>query len=186
MIKLPSNIKRIFIDLDDTLVDFMGGLLKLFYGEEKVYTEQDKIDLDHLLRTDSKVLDHMWFLLGKQDVSWYVNLPKLPWCDNLILAARKACYNTTFLTSPGTRKEAALVAYSKILWSIKEFGRNELIITKNKHFCANVGCILIDDNIDYIVPWENNGGFPIHLKRWSNEGFTPLEVIKALNEYVVE
>jgi hypothetical protein len=182
MIKLPV-IKRIFIDLDDTLVDFMGELHKLLYGPEKNPTQEELIVVDRKLRDEPEFVDKMWDLIGNAGPQWYAGLPKLSWCDDLLNAARKACPDVCILTSPGSREQAVVACQGKIMWSLKEFGKNDIILAKRKYLCASEGFLLIDDNPFFLDKWEAYGGFPVHLKRWFDDGFTPDEIIESLLNY---
>lgn len=182
MIRLPY-IQRIFIDLDDTLVDFMGEFYKLLFGPDKKPTREQLIAVDRRLRAEPRFVDEMWTLIGREGPQWYENLPKLEWADRLLEAANKACPNVSILTSPGSRLQAATTAHGKILWSIKEFGKNDIILAKRKYLCASYGFVLIDDNPYFLDKWEEYGGFPIHLSRWFDNGYTPEEIIDSLLSY---
>jgi 5'(3')-deoxyribonucleotidase len=177
-------IKRIFIDLDDTLVDFMGEFIKLLYGPEKKITPELLTETDLRLRTDPSFIDKMWNLVVEAGPQWYANLPKLPWADQLLEAANKACPDVAILTSPGSREQATIAAFGKIQWSLNEFGKNTIILAKRKYMCASDGALLIDDNPYYLNSWGNYCGTPVHLKReWYDYGYTAEEIIEALLKY---
>ena len=108
----------------------------------------------------------------------------LPWAKDLLSAAKKACKNVAILTSPGETVTSETAALGKILWSIKEFGENRLILAKQKYMCASPGAILIDDWEKFTKPWEEAGGTAIKLKReWNKTGYTHDEIIDTLLKY---
>jgi hypothetical protein len=176
---LPKPIKRIFIDLDDTLVDYLGSLYDLMWGKSMLHVERDLVKFNQYLLDGGDSL--MWKKLERVGPNWWFSLPKLPWADDLLSICYKICPDVAVLTSPGRSPKAAA---GKLEWSFKHLGDNELILTKKKHMCASPGSVLIDDWDKFTVPWEQAGGFSIKLSReWSPQGYSAGEVISSLVKY---
>jgi hypothetical protein len=179
---LPGSIKRIFIDLDDTMVDFMGAAMEIFWGP--VEKTPEVLTAFNTFINDKPTHKIMWEKIEKLGPDWWEDLPKLPWADNILSACKDTCSNIAFLTSPGVSPNAAA---GKIKWSNKHFGENELIMTKKKHMCACEGSLLIDDWDKFLVPWASNGGVAYQLKReWNSSGFSAEEIISLLRSPSLE
>jgi len=184
-VKLPPKIEKIFIDLDDTLVDFVGPASELS-GHRGPMTKEVRNRFWGLV-DNKEAQDKLWAQINKIGPEWWANLPKLPWADELWAVANEASPNVAIMTSPGSGKNhpgAELAAHGKILWTMKNFNENMLVLTYKKHLCASPGAVLIDDWGKFIKPWAEHGGCALQLKRsWKASGFTAIEIIDALKKY---
>jgi len=181
-IKLPPKITKIFIDLDDTLVDFMGQAAILL-GYSGVNTKQDLTRFWTLVSGD-QMQTELWARLNAAGSEWWANLPKLPWADDLLAAANAACDDVVILTSPGCRSGAEIAAKGKILWSLREYRNNELILAHKKYMCSSPGAVLVDDWGKFTKPWEQRGGTAVKLRRdWNETGHSPDDIIDAFTRY---
>lgn len=177
---LPRPIYRIFIDLDDTLVDFMGQVYRLIHNKDPEGTEEDwKAFESYINREGGDAL--MWKKLEQRGASWWANLPKLPWADDVWGLCNAICPNVAILTSP-SRSSAA--AAGKMQWAEKNYGTDNLIITKKKYMCAFPGSVLIDDWDKFALPWQEHGGVSVLMRReWSDAGYLPGEILSILVRY---
>lgn len=186
MRRLPNNITRVCLDLDDVLVDFEGAVEKLMFGSPILDVRKQR-EFWLTIGSNKEARDNMWGRIREYGADWWAGLDKLPWFDDLWEAANRVCDNVIILSSPGDSVTTAeFAAQGKIRWSMKEFGHNNLCLTSLKYMCACKDVILIDDLDKFIEPWTENGGFPIKLrKRWEHkdEGYSPDEIISALNKF---
>jgi hypothetical protein len=180
--RLPKKINKIFIDLDDTLVDFIGEAASLL-GIREVSTEQDKKKLCEIVFSEG-MQPELWARINKAGPEWWASLPKLPWADELWKVANQACDDVIILTSPGRHTGAETAAMGKVMWSLKQFKDNYVMLAYRKYMCSHPGALLIDDWDKFTVPWEKRGGTAIQLYReWNSKGYTYDEIIEALNRY---
>lgn len=180
--KLPKEIKKVFIDMDDTLVDFIGPAHELYYGY-KAKNSREMLSFWNAL-SDSDFKQVLWNKINEVGSSWWANLNKLPWADELLKAANKACKDVIILTSPGCSTASANAVVGKIEWSMKAFNDNLLVITDKKYMCSSTGAVLIDDWDKFLVPWEKYGGTSIKIRRdWHDTGYYPGEIVDALYRY---
>jgi len=180
--RLPNKITKIFLDLDEVLVDFVSSAYSLmckvhFNPATKDYIDFiDKFNLNEDYRTES------WAKIKNEGPDWWTNLPKLEWADELWATANAACGTVAVLTAPGRLPEAAS---GKWQWAKNGIGRKNIILAGSKHLVASPGAILIDDRDKYITSWEEAGGIGIQLRRnWSSSGYFPEEIIYALKQYI--
>lgn len=183
--KLPVKIEKIFIDLDDTFVDFVGAAYELM-GGPKVATTADYNKFWDFLWQDGRQ-DELWSRIIKKGPQWWTDLKKLEWADELWKVANEACDDVIFLSSPGSGKYhggAEIAAHGKIMWSVKHYKENMLVLAYRKYMCSYPGALLIDDWGKYIEPWEQRGGKALHLRRpWHDSGHYPEEIIETLRKY---
>ncbi|MCK5019041.1 MAG: hypothetical protein KAS32_18415 [Candidatus Peribacteraceae bacterium] len=180
--KLPRKIDKIFIDLDDTLVDFIGQAAILL-GFTGVSTKQSLKKFWNYIN-EKGMQAELWARLNSAGPEWWANLPKLPWADELMKAANAACKDVIILTSPGRNSGAEIAAHGKLLWTLREYKDNMLILAYKKYMCSSPGALLIDDWNKFTVPWEERGGVALKLRReWHDTGYSPDEIIDALIKY---
>jgi len=179
---LPKKIEKVFIDLDDTLVDFIGTAFKLFNRSSITSDSDIKKFWSFIEKEDNN--KSMWKKINSNGPRWWKELPKLPWADRLVEAANNACSDVIILTSPGNGPGSGVAAQGKIEWSLKNFGSNELVLAYKKYMCSSPGSILIDDWDKFTVPWSERGGTALTVKRpWTNTGYDVEDIIQALNKY---
>lgn len=177
--KRLGKIDKIFVDLDDTLVDFVGSAARLL----NVGIIDGKVDYKYFwgYLGDKAGQRSLWKNINKAGPEWWESLPKLPWADNLWQAACTSCPDVIILTSPGKSVGAEIAASGKLRWVFKNYGAHNIIITPHKHMCSSPGALLIDDWDKFTIPWEERGGTALKIKReWSNTGYSPGAIIKML------
>jgi FMN phosphatase YigB (HAD superfamily) len=135
---------KIYCDMDGVLVDFDKGYKEL--------TGKD-IAGQHYNDTD------FWDPINKAGYDFWF---KLEWMkDGKQLWKYIEKYNPKLLSAP-SRQEDSRVA--KLDWVYKELPDTKLILRSAKHKkdFAEPNAILIDDRLDNIQGWRDNGGIGIH------------------------
>jgi len=165
--KYPSLIdKKIFLDLDGVLVDFIGGMLEWFNINPDVYYKNTPPG--HWKITPRK---HLKLNMSKE-VFW-ANLTYEFW-SNL----KPTSYMTAILNELDQLEMAILTASNinaasgKLFWVKKHLPSiwkdGKILICRNKSVCANRNAILIDDcdkNIDNFI--KAGGQAILFPQRWN-------------------
>lgn len=168
----------ICIDLDGVLVDFHYGLVRLFGDDPEKYTEQQWAEVGEWGLSIPK--GDFWGKVRSQGIQWWINLPKLPWTDELWEAAKATGATCVVLTTPAPFPESS---YGKWQWVYENLKTKNVLIGQPKEICAQSGTWLIDDRAGYGPRWEGKGGRLLSLKRpWNPSGLTIEEILKILRE----
>lgn len=180
---LDREFDRIFLDLDDVLVDFVGSAYKLLVGNYKDTSIDDYTVFLDFLNKNRSYREKAFERIARGGPSWWTNLPKLPWADELISVCKKSCNNVYILTDPGPIAEAAT---GKWQWAIDNGLERHILLVRNKSLLATPNSVLIDDRNRYIVPWIECGGMGIRMKRrWRKDfGYRPSEIIRMFSAYI--
>jgi len=169
------NIREIYLDLDDVLCAFSP-----FVFNELVGTDNE-ISYDWWqprwgFQIEAAVADTRR-LLGKGQLPgdfWlnvtrdiWANVPKTPFCDWLIDAARRAVgFERVFILTRPTRHGDCYGG--KADWVISQLGElwvEQLVLTKHKHKLASADRLLIDDSAENIDAFLAAGGNTIMVAR---------------------
>ena len=88
---------------------------------------------------------------------FWVNLKMFPWAAGLVNIAINAVGedNVAFLTNPGKFPSAAT---GKYLWWKQNYPNLGCVITKRKHYLANLSTVLIDDDAKMQMAFKEAGG----------------------------
>ncbi len=145
-----KNVKRIFIDMDGVLVDFLAGVSKMIgkplTSDAKGHSEYDarKQEL-----TDKRLFRNLPPMVDYHELIGYVKHTALPW---------------EILTAAGTVNRETVV-YDKNEW-IKQYVDPFIVVTctysgTQKAAFARDGNVLIDDRKENIDAWEDAGGIGV-------------------------
>lgn len=152
-------MKKIFLDMDGVIVDFVGGVCKLVnYTDSWIPGEYD---LAKVLR------NNIWDIIDKTDMEWWSNLDKTTDADAIINAVEK--YDYYICSSPTC---SPLCAAGKLLWIQKHYPKlaRKYVLTPHKHLLATRDSLLIDDSDVQCQNWTNNGGLAYLIPRmWNSE-----------------
>ncbi len=179
------NIKRIFLDVDDTLVDLTLAVM------EYLGIDRSRIDLDSFYERfgydivkatnyyREKTLPgqivpyepcEFWSKLPRP---FWANLQKTNECDNLIEASYTLVgkRNVFLLTSPINDPECAAGKMELIRDTFPEFWSDRrYMIAPPKDVCAATGSLLIDDSDAHVDAFREAGGMAALLpKPWNSE-----------------
>jgi len=173
-----SKPSFICIDLDGVLVDMHTPLVRLFGEDPSTYTDAQWREVGQWGLSIPK--DNFWEKIRAQGSQWWINLPKLPWTDELWESALATGATCVVLTTPGPFPESA---YGKWQWVNDNLHTQNVLIGQPKEVCAKPGSWLIDDRAGYGPKWEGNGGTLLSLKRpWNPEGMTIEDILKTVKE----
>lgn len=155
-----SKIPVIYLDMDQVLVDFTGGVCDLFNVEmgDVVghWQPGDWCMLEPLSKAlGSEVsLDLFWQVIHSRGSQFWTNLKSLPWLDELIVLVERFTDHWQIVTSPSLDHSSYA---GKVLWVQKKFGRkfDRLIPTRYKYLLAQPGTVLIDDREENCEHFEH-------------------------------
>jgi len=152
MEKEMKNVKRIFLDMDGVLADFLKGV------EQPEY-------IGHPLTNDDA--GHTEYDLRKEELTnkrLFANLPPMVDMYDLLAYVKHCEVPWEILTAAGTVNRE-LVVYDKNEW-IKRYVDPSVVVTctyggSQKAAFAKEGFVLIDDRPKNIQCWEDAGGIGI-------------------------
>lgn len=149
---------RLLIDLDEVLVDFVGGCLQA-HGWTR----------DRLLQTWQPGTWSIVEPMGMTEVEWeapikelgeafWTNLQPHPWADELLKLVRRLTDDWLIVTCPSTFGAAARLGKTK--WLRNYFGPafDRFSITSDKHRYAAKDAILVDDREETVKRFTLVGG----------------------------
>lgn len=155
----------IFIDMDGVITDWLTPVCSLCGIDIEDPKSRALLKMGKRLE-DFVGSEKVWESIDNRQYVWWEKLEKLPWADRLISFAKKHG-DIAFLTSPGNLKKhpvsAANACHGKVFWVKKNYEDIPLILTQDKHLCANDKTLLIDDSIKKINSFQKSGG---HAFRW--------------------
>ena len=146
----------IYLDLDGPMVDWQGGVYKLF----KEITPAGQ-GLAHEVLGVSK--SEIWKRVYRAGSEWWAELEPTPWAHELYDELCRAG-EVVILSSPS---HIPAGASGKVKWMKKFFNGNfrDYVLTSRKELLAKKGDILIDDMESNIAKFSQNGGDGILFPR---------------------
>lgn len=174
---------RIFLDLDDVLVDLRTQTLRAL-GPDAARIPKNMWNTDELYDIFGINEQGFWDIIdgGKPDF-WY-SLPMLPWAKMLYLTCQQVA-PTIILTKPTPGPQCAA---GKSWWLHTVLGTRDFLLGPPKWSCAAPGALLIDDSEtncgDFTVPPTGvpGGNALLFPRPWNSGKGSPEDVIKALME----
>lgn len=147
-----KKIPRIFIDMDQVLVDFHTGVCDLFGVEVEDVVAAWPLGEWSILEPLSKVvgsdisLELFWQVIHSRGPQFWTGLKALPWMQELIKLVEEFCDEWLILSSPSEDHSSHA---GKQIWLTREqhFGKrfNRFALTPHKYLFAYPGSLLIDD-----------------------------------------
>lgn len=141
---------RILLDLDDVLVDFVGGACKVFNLTYEDIEEGWEVGSGHILPEiigkklkNSYTLYDFWSKIDGNEDFW-ANLKPLPWMNEVLNLVQELTDDWHIVSSPS---HCASSYNGKVKWLKNYFSRsfNNFAITPHKFLFAKPDTILIDD-----------------------------------------
>jgi hypothetical protein len=185
---------RIFVDLDDVLVDFYGHCATQLFGIgvarlKEIVKAHGQWSITSALGIEEQAL---WDKIKAYGPEFWVNIPELPWASEVMnfLYRKVGRQNVYILTSHGGVFPTD-VTWGKMRWLEKNTLNllpKNFIVTSEKHLFAKEGCILLDDKGENVstftiaggtgltFPSPGNNVFETHLHQYDDSG---VEMIMA-------
>ena len=164
----------ILLDMDEVLVDFIGGVARLFgVTRKRLERHAPKESQDVVValavmlnRSHEDCEQLMWDRINKEGRSFWSTLQPMPYIEKLLEVVGESFY---IVTSPSN----CISAYSgKAKWIQHWFGdldwADRLVVTKHKHLLAREDRILIDDNRENVGLFSKHGGRAILFPGYGN------------------
>ena len=145
-------MKRIYLDMDGVLADFIGGTL---WRHNKEAKDADNITEWNYYKSWGLTTKEFWDKCRGYDF-WY-GLDVFPWAKELVAAAKKADPDYMVCTQPSLDNQCI---QAKLDWLDVhlDIPMKKVALMQNKWLLAKEGRLLIDDNPTYCANWEREGG----------------------------
>ena len=153
---------RIFIDLDDTLVDFTGTFLETYYPKlGRVFKDQIvTYDLFQHVKIGigaecTRDREQFW---SRIPAAFWRDLPWLHQGRKIIAWAQQHFREVYIATVPTQFSSSSEGKYQWVNCSLPPDMRKNFCITPYKHLLCRTGDVLIDDSPDNLRKWVEQGG----------------------------
>jgi len=150
MFKRNKEVKRIFVDMDGVVADFLGGVSELI-GYPLTPDDKGHVEYDERKEelTNKRLFRNLKPLPDMYDLIAYIRHTGLPW--EILTAAGKV--------------NRELVVFDKNAW-VRRYIDPSVVVTctmkgSQKAAFAETGSVLIDDRKRNIECWEKAGGIGI-------------------------
>lgn len=191
--KKMKKISRILLDMDLVLADFVYGVCRAWEVHPlRVYSEwvPGTYRMDAALGTAvglgrPTTSEEYWGKIESVPGFW-LNLPELPWCRELLDFVRTKTDDWYVVTSPS---RCPTCIPEKREWMRRVLGLPEgewysrLIPTPHKELLAKPGVLLIDDYDENVDRFRREGGtaivFPSHGNSLHRRSHDPMEWVKT-------
>lgn len=147
----------ILLDMDEVLVDFVGGALKAHDWTQKRFERVHRLGEWSAASAMGMTEEEFWRPINAEGEKFWLQLHPLPWIHEVLRLVDAAVDEWYIVTSPSQ----SLAAYSgKALWLRRFFGSkfDRFVITSHKHLLARSEVILIDDREETIYKFLKAGG----------------------------
>jgi len=155
------DIKTIYLDMDEVLTDFVGGLCKLYgFSEKFFYYTHPKSKWD-VTPTIGITPDAMYSRIN-ETVGFWRELEPTPWFRDLVALVESYDIPWYVVSDPGPYASAY---NEKIQWLRSMFGEEfrNFILTPHKFLLNRPDVVLIDDKTETCHLFSNYVLFPCHL-----------------------
>lgn len=160
--------KKVFVDLDGVMVDFITGVLKL---HDVPYVDFSEFKGTYALTKILNMTPMDFWKHIDQNESFWENLEKTEEADEIInfLEQHTDPKNIFFLSSPSRNPDCH---HGKAKWIWKYYPKylTRLILTGHKQFLADRDRLLIDDNDEHCNKFKEAGGRALLFPRpWNTK-----------------
>lgn len=183
----------VLVDMDEVLVDYISGALKVHKVTPQQLAAKRKPGHWNIAEALSIPEGDFWKPINDIGSEFWEALQPLPWAEKLVGLIEAIGWDWYVVTSPSREPES----YSgKVRWLKNFFGKefDRIIPTKYKWLLAGEGRVLIDDREKNCVEFEKVGGASILFPSAGNFLYVfqdrPLEYVshrleglKVLHEY---
>jgi 5'(3')-deoxyribonucleotidase len=180
------KIMKIFLDLDDVLVDFRGAAAQLHNRQPPKPSELPTVwDLPSVWGI---TVEQFWRPIHDAGEQFWLELQPLPWMVDLVdlchrFVSREDLY---IVTSPS---ECPSSYVGKIKWIKRYFGDdfNQFFLTPHKEMLAQRDRILIDDRSINVHNFRQEGGSAFLFPSVANHNYMMLtDMDLALDDLVIQ
>ena len=184
-----SKINTVFLDLDNTLVDFNGAVYNLFGLSRKQVEEPTEWhgihkSLSEALRREVTEAE-LWARVADAGEDWWANLKWLPGAAPLVRELQCLEYEIFVCSSTGWIPSSAT---GKLRWVARNIGC-ETFLCRHKHMLAAPDRLLIDDAPHQVESFRKAGGHAIYFPQpWNCEKWEHgvLRNYKGKGEWVLD
>lgn len=176
---------KIFLDLDEVLVDFVGGALAVHGWTREQLHEAWTPGVWDMTVPMGLTEEEFWRPIHAAGETFWTGLQPLPWAEEVLALVRRYADDWTIATAPSLCPTSRL---GKERWLRSYFGPafDRYVITTEKHRLAGPGRILIDDREETCRKWSLAGGigqvFPAHQNSLHQHKHDPVPVIRLALE----
>jgi 5'(3')-deoxyribonucleotidase len=196
---------RIPLDMDDVLVDFVGGAAALWglttedllpYWDIGVWDVVPPLGRALHARDGTHPngmgVPEFWAKIGGHPGFWE-DLRPLPWCDSLLTLVASFTDDWYIVSSPS---RAPSSWSGKVRWLKDYFGEefNRIVLTRHKHLLAGPGVVLIDDRESNVLEFTTDrdgrptGGDGVVFPKYHNRNHAhradPVRYVRTVLEYI--
>jgi 5'(3')-deoxyribonucleotidase len=148
------KINHIFLDMDDVLCDFVGGVLRLVHREDALqHWPTGQWHIHKVLGIDSHELQSV---IDHHGEHFWAGLKPLPWAEELV----HICESFATVSIASIPSHSPYSAAGKLQWIERHFPKfsREYDLCTNKARLATDCCVLIDDNERNTDEFQEAGG----------------------------
>jgi len=178
---------KLLLDLDGTLVDFVGGAIKYHNLPIDIYNRPENLGEFDIVKLSGISPQEFWEPLGYNfwlNLSWIDEGKEILELCEEVIGSENICILTSPIITSGCLQ-------GKIDWIAREMPKykRSFLIGPRKEFCARADNILIDDSDSNVSKFIAHGGRSILVPRpWNSQyenRYKVLEVVgKCLREKV--
>lgn len=164
----------IYLDMDEVLVDFIGGYIKMMgldYQQVMSHHKRGEWAIMDTLTRAMKLpkpmsVEQFWAPIDG-DCQFWEKLEPLPWCDRLWKEVHKLTQDVHIISSPSHCDSSYT---GKVRWLKRKFGRDftRFMLTPHKEILAKPNSILIDDRESNCNKFCKAGGRSVIFPRYCN------------------
>ena len=177
MIVLPNN--RVAVDLDDVVLDFVGGLCEAVHTEYGVMVPQEAITDFNLKPFLDPIIGRSWWS-WMRDRDWlWSHFPAVPGAIGTLDRLRREGFYLELVTSKPEWAE-----HNVLRWLGKwrpPFNQVTIVGPKDRKVDFTDAFVLVDDKLDNLVEFSAEGRFGILFTRPHNTKYEllPPRVVRA-------
>lgn len=151
-------ISRVLVDMDEVLVDFTGGALRVHGVEREKFQRGRRLGEWDVTKHLGMTHEEFWRPLTELGEIFWMGLQPLPWARALVEVLQE--YDWYIVSSPAWEPSSVS---GKVRWLRRFFGHDfdSYVLTQHKELLANSSTLLIDDRTTTIDRFRDAGGVVI-------------------------
>lgn len=153
----------ILLDMDEVLVDFIGGACQVFditrqqLEEARPNNQWDIVSVIGCCIQTNLTIEAFWEEIHGYGKDFWIDLKPLPWAEELMSLIRETTDSWYIVSAPSNCHSSYT---GKIKWLKNYFGKefDKFVLTPHKHLLAKSDRLLIDDRLENVCGFLHNGG----------------------------